>query len=99
MSETSAAVPRDRLADMTRARDAWRRSATAWMLSCFLNMATWMLPHIERAWLAWRAESDFTCSSDSELGRIRDIGGRRYACVRSVAGFEWNIVRHGRSTP
>ena len=58
--ETSTGIARDHLADMTRERDAWRNNAYRLLLYCFANMAMWMgpwlAPHIERAWLAWRAE-------------------------------------------
>jgi hypothetical protein len=37
MSETSAAAPRDHLADMTRERDGWRVAAMEWKLAA----ATW----------------------------------------------------------
>ncbi len=57
MSETSAAVPRDHLADMTRERDAWRASTFKCLFLFFaINGSMIAAPHIERAWLAWRAE-------------------------------------------
>lgn len=54
--ESSTAIPRDHLADMTRERDKWRREAHVWLALTVMWCVTAAAPYIERAWTEWRAE-------------------------------------------
>jgi hypothetical protein len=56
MTTTSTGIARDRLADMTRERDWWRREALLRLVAFAMMFLAFIAPHIERAWLAWRAE-------------------------------------------
>jgi hypothetical protein len=82
MSETSAAVPRDHLADMTRERDWWMREARLRLVAFAVVLIAFAAPHLERAWLAWRAEPVPPELLAQCINPERVLGACEYRCIK-----------------